>query len=236
MTGLGDSEPAPGSLEVGGDEHPSVTAEGERCLGIDVHLHVLKSRTIGGCSRQVGDPQVVARLRALCGGHLEPAAITRHLDAVVVRHRHASAENVRVADGVGPHRVQKHSTVKSTLGLRQYFGRKAANVVEALASGNPRNRGVAATIDRPVDHLAGGNVHHVEDRFFGPPFGYLVGEPFALLRRLPRIQSGAAGGVEFHGIDQDSLEAIGLANKQNTELLTRLPLREEDTCSPVNGQ
>ena len=201
MTRLGDSEPAPGSLEVGGDEHPSVTAEGERRLCIDVHLYVLESRTIGGSARQVGDPQVVARLRALCGGHLEPAAITRHLDAVVVRHRHAGAENVRVAGGVGSHRVQKHSTVKSTLGLRQYFGRKAANVVEVLASGNPRNGGVAATIDRPVDHLAGGNVHHVEDRFFGPPFGYLVREPFALFGRLPRIQSGAAGGVEFHGVD-----------------------------------
>ena len=197
---------------------------------------MLKSRTIGGRGRQVGDPQVVARLRALCGGHLEPAAIARNFEAVVIRHRHTGAEDIRVADGVGPHCVQKHSTVKSTLGLGQYFGRKAANVVEAFASGNPGNGGVAATIDRPVDHLASGNVHHVEDRFFRPPFGYLVGEPIAFLRRLPRIQSGAAGGIEFHGIDQDSLGAIGLADKQNTELLTRLPLREEDTCSPVNGQ
>ena len=119
MTRLGDSEPAPGSLKVGGDEHPSVTAEGERRLCIDVHLYVLESRTIGGRARQVGNPHIISRLRALCGGHLEPAAIARHLDAVVVRHRHASAEDVPVAGGVGPHCVQKHPAVKSTLGLRQ---------------------------------------------------------------------------------------------------------------------
>ncbi len=227
MTRLGDSELAPGSLEVGGDEYPSVTAEGERCLSIHVDLYLLESRAIGGRGRQVGDPQVVAWLRAFCGGHLEPAAVARHLNAVVVRDRHAGAEDIRVFGGVGSHRVQEHPAVKSTFGLGQEFGRKATNVVEALASGNPRDGGVAATINRSVDHLAGGNVHHVEDRFFGSPFGYLVGEPFASFGWLPRIQSGAAGGVEFHWIEQDSLGAIGFADEQDTELLTGLPLREE---------
>jgi hypothetical protein len=95
----GDGHASARGVEVGADQDAAVPQEGQPGLRVDVALHQHEGWGFGRALREVGDPEIVARLGALTRRHLEPVAVAAHLDAVVVGHRHAGAEDEDVVVG-----------------------------------------------------------------------------------------------------------------------------------------
>src|SRR4029450_10327321 len=97
-------------------------------------------------------------VHAEVGGRV--AALAVHQDVVVGR----------CTDQVAP-----DAAVELLLAGRDVLRGEPADVEELLAAGQPRDGGVAAAVDRPVDHLAGGDVQDVEAGFLLAPRGGVVG-------------------------------------------------------------
>ena len=231
-----DRQPAARCIEVGTDVDAPVTPERQGRLRIDVALHEREGGARVRARREVGHPQVVARLGALAARHLQPVPVSADLDAVVVRHRHPGAEHEDVRLGRRPDAVEVDAPVEVALRLGQQVGRDAADVVERVGAGHPRDGGVSAAVDRSLEGLAGGHVHHVQQRLLVSADRQLVGQSVSLLGRLPGVEGGQSRGVEGHGVDERTLGAVGLDDVEDGELLAGLaPGQEVPGPPPVGG-
>ena len=106
-------------------------------LRVDVSLDKPESRCLLGCGLQISEPQVIARLGALRCRDLQPATVTADLDAVVVGHRHAGAEDEDIGVRLGADRMKIDASMELLLRLREQFGGDAADVIEAITAGQP---------------------------------------------------------------------------------------------------
>jgi hypothetical protein len=60
-----------------------------------------------------------------------------------------------------------------------------------------------------------------------PHLGELVGEQVALLRRLPGVERGRAGGIDRHGVEEHALGAVRVDGEQHGVLLLGGAAQEE---------
>ena len=83
---------------------------------------------------KVCEPKIIARLGALGGRYLQPAAVTAHLNPVVIRHGHPGTKNHHIvcrrrADG-----MQIDTAVEVALGFRQQLRGDAPHIIKCLAA------------------------------------------------------------------------------------------------------
>ncbi|CAB4972347.1 unannotated protein [freshwater metagenome] len=121
------------------------------------------------------------------------------------------------------------------LRVGQQLGSDAPHVVEGLAADEPGDGREAAPVDRAVERLTGLDVQHVDLGLLGPADGELVGEAVALLRGLPAVERGEARRIEDHRVDEDALDAGGVDDVQDGELLARLAPGDETALAPPVG-
>ena len=149
-------------VQVGAHVDAPVAAERQPGLRVDIALHEDERRLLGCAGGQIGDPEVVARLGALRCRHLQPVTVPADFDAVVVRHRHAGAEDEDVRLGGRTDAVQEDATVEVALAFGQQRRIDASHVVVRLAAGQPGDGGVAAAVDRAFEDVPGRDVHDVQ--------------------------------------------------------------------------
>ena len=109
-------------------------------------------RPAGRRAVEVEQPHVVARCGAGAGGDDQPAAVRRHRAAVVVGRVEPLAPDQHVVGRVGADDVPPDPAVELLLARRHLARRQPADVEERLAAGHPGDGGVAAAVDRPVEH------------------------------------------------------------------------------------
>ena len=105
---------------------------------------------------------------------------------------------------------------------RHLVGRQATDVEQLLAAGQPRHGGVAAPVDRSVEHRAGLDVQHPEQGLLVTADRQLVGQPGPLLGRSPGVQRRGPRGVQRDRVEQQPFAAAGAAGPHRTVLLARL--------------
>ena len=236
---VGDRDPAPGRAGVGEHVQPAVPAHpdpGPR-VGADLDRLQRGRGQVGG--GQVGDPQVVAGLGAPGRADRQPPAVPAHRGRVVRRLVPARAEDQHVVVGGGAHPVQVDPAVILLFAYRHLIGGQPARVVERLAPRQPGDPGVAAPVDRAVHQLAGFHVHHPQQRLLAAAFGQLVGQPPALLVRLPAVEGGPPARVDGHRVDErppgagiGGVPGAGIHRAQHRVFFTGQPPGEEPPGAP----
>ncbi len=98
--------------------------------------------------------------------------------------------------------MQVDPAVKLLFACGHLVGGQPPGVVERLAPRQPGDSGVAAAVDRAVHRLAGFHVQHPQQGLLAAPLGQLVGQPPALLVRLPAVEGGPPARVDGHRVDE----------------------------------
>ena len=229
---IGHRQPAPRRARIGEHVQPAVPAHVQAGPGVHALLDHLQHRLTRRGGGQVGQPDIVARRRALGGGDHQPAAVVADRDAVVVRLVPAAAEDQRVLIGGRADRVQVDPAVKLLFTRRDLARRERADVVERLTTGQPGHRRVAAAADGAVHELTGHDIQHPEFRLLVPSAGQLVGEQPALPVRVPGIERGHPGRVQRRRVDQHPLRLPGGGRQQHPMLLPGQAAHEELARTP----
>ena len=132
--------------------------------------------------------------------------------------------------------MQVDPPVKLLLAVGNHVRGEPAAVEVRLTAGEPGHVGVPGAVDGPVDHLAGGHVHHPQQRLLVTTLGQLVGQQPAVLVGLPVIERGGAGRVEHRRVDQDPFALSGSGRVEDGMLLASgSPHEEPPFASPGRG-
>jgi hypothetical protein len=222
----------PARRAVGGQQvQPAVALDPRRAPH---RVGLVENRAQSAVAGQVGDPDRVPRRGPRRGADQQPAPVARGGDAEVVGQVvvQAGALDQPVARLAGAHPAPPHPAVELLLAAGHLVRRQPAHVEQLLAAGQPRDRRVAAPVDRPVQPFPGGDVEHVQPRLLVAADRGLVRQPVTLDAGVPGVQRGLAGRVDRRRVDQRALAAVRLADQQHRVLLARRAPGEERPAGP----